>query len=97
MRRRAFIAGLGSAAAGPLLVRAQQPALPVIGFVDAGSAESSAGYVTAFRKALGETGYVEGQNVTVEYHWLETWRARERDSVANDPLAINSGDCVSPT
>ena len=51
--------------------RAQRPALLVIGFVDAGSAEASAGYVAAFRKGLGETGYVEEQNVTVEYHWLE--------------------------
>ena len=45
--------------------------MPVIGFVNAGSADASAGYVAAFRKGLGETGYVEGQNVTVEYHWLE--------------------------
>jgi putative ABC transport system substrate-binding protein len=45
--------------------------MPVIGFVNAGSAEASAGYVAAFLKGLGETGYVEGQNATVEYHWLE--------------------------
>jgi putative ABC transport system substrate-binding protein len=71
MRRREFIAGLGSTAAWPVVARAQQAAMPVVGFVDAGSAESSAGYVAAFRKGLGETAYVEGQNVTVEYHWLE--------------------------
>jgi ABC-type uncharacterized transport system substrate-binding protein len=47
------------------------PAMPVIGFVNAGSEEASASYVAAFRKGLAETGYVEGQNVTVEYHWLE--------------------------
>jgi putative ABC transport system substrate-binding protein len=72
MRRRDFIAGLGSAAAWPLAARAQQPAVPVIGFVDTVSTDASAGRVTAFRKRLGESGYVEGQNVTVEYHWLES-------------------------
>jgi putative ABC transport system substrate-binding protein len=73
MRRREFIAGLGSAAAWPLVARAQQPTVPVIGFVEAGSADAFAqgGYLAAFRQGLGETGYVEGQNVTVEYHWLE--------------------------
>jgi putative ABC transport system substrate-binding protein len=54
-----------------MVVRAQQPTIPMIGFVSASSADASAGYVAAFRKGLGETGYVEGQNVTVEYHWLE--------------------------
>jgi putative ABC transport system substrate-binding protein len=71
MRRREFIAGVGSLAAWPVVARAQQPALPVIGFVYIGSADASAGWVAAFRKGLGETGYVEDQNVTVEYHWLE--------------------------
>ena len=71
IRRREFIAGLGSAAAWPLVARAQQAPMPVIGFVDAGSADAGAGFVAAFRKGLGETGYVEGQNVMVEYHYLE--------------------------
>jgi putative tryptophan/tyrosine transport system substrate-binding protein len=72
MRRREFI-GLvgGTAASWPLAARAQQPALPVVGFVRVGSPDSSARYVAAFRKGLAETGYVEGQNVAVEYHWLE--------------------------
>jgi putative ABC transport system substrate-binding protein len=71
VKRREFIAGLGSAAAWPVVARAQQPAIPVIGFVAGGSAGASAHHVTAFRQGLGETGYVENQNVTIEYHWLE--------------------------
>jgi putative ABC transport system substrate-binding protein len=69
MRRREFIAGLGSAAAWPVVARAQQPAMPVIGFVNSGSAGNL--NLAEFRRGLGETGYVEGQNVRVEYHWLE--------------------------
>ena len=72
MRRREFIAGLGGAAVWPLAAaRAQQPAMPVVGFLRAGSAVDDERTVAAFRRGLGETGYVEGQNVAVEYHWLE--------------------------
>src|ERR1700719_2794053 len=72
MRRREFIAGFaGTAAAWPFAARAQQPALPVIGFIGFGSAEASASDTAALRKGLNEAGYVEGRNVTVEYHWLE--------------------------
>jgi putative ABC transport system substrate-binding protein len=69
--RRRLIAGLGGTTFGwPLAARAQQPAMPLVGFFGNGSAETSATGVTAFRKGLRETGYVEGQNVTVEYQWL---------------------------
>jgi putative ABC transport system substrate-binding protein len=72
MQRRQFIALLGSAAATwPLAARAQQSTLPVVAFVREGSADGSARFAATFRKGLNETGYVEGQNVTVEYHWLE--------------------------
>jgi putative tryptophan/tyrosine transport system substrate-binding protein len=69
IRRRDIITLLGSAAAWPLAARAQQPAMPVVGFVQGGS--PVARHVAAFRKGLSEVGYVEGQNVAVEYHWLE--------------------------
>ena len=72
MRRRDFIKVIaGSAAAWPLTAPAQQPAVPVVAFVRDGSPEANARYVAAFRKGLNESGYVEGQNVTIEYHWLE--------------------------
>jgi putative tryptophan/tyrosine transport system substrate-binding protein len=72
MQRREFITLLGGAAASwPFASRAQQPVLPVVGFVRDGSAASSARFVDTFRKGISETGYIEGQNVTVEYHWLE--------------------------
>jgi putative tryptophan/tyrosine transport system substrate-binding protein len=70
--RRKFLATLGGAGvAWPVAARAQQPAVPIVGFVTGRSPEESARLGAAFRKGLNQTGYVDGQNVMVEYHWLE--------------------------
>jgi putative tryptophan/tyrosine transport system substrate-binding protein len=71
MNRRDFISLLGAAVAWPLAARAQQPGVPVIAFINARSAESGTRQAAAFRQGLAETGYVEGQSVAVEYHWLD--------------------------
>ena len=79
--RRTFIAGLGSAAAWPVVARAQQAAVPVVGFISSWSPNNAAPIMAPFRQGLAELGYVDSNNVAIEYRWAEGHGERARVQV----------------
>ena len=83
IKRREFITLLGGAAALPLAARAQQQATPTIGFLTLGTQEGAVDFITAFRKGLSESGFVEGRNVAVEYQFARNESARLKEWAAD--------------
>ena len=95
MRRREFIGLLGGAAALPFAARAQSPAMPLIGFLHAGSPDENAKRLDAFRKGLAAAGFVEGQNVAIEYRWA-SGRTQELAAMAADLISKSVVLIVTP-
>src|SRR2546426_9120257 len=98
LRRREVIALLGSAATWPLTARAQQPAMPVIGYVNSGTLAANTNNVAAFRQSLKEAGFVEGQNVAIEFRWGENQFDRLPALLAdliNRPVSVIVGNTLS--
>ena len=95
MRRREFITLLGGAAAWPLAARAQQPAIPVIGYLSVGSPESDASRLTGLRRGLNQTGYVEGRSLVIEYRWAGN-QADRLQALAADLVQLRGGrNCLT--
>ena len=110
LRRRDFIAGLGGAAAWPLVAKAQQRAMPVVGWLSTRNSETDAYVLPAFRRGLNKQGYVEGRNVTIEYRWSDTQNDRlpalaadlvRRQvavfAIAGSPLAVRAIQAITTT
>src|SRR5436309_13299725 len=96
LRRRQFITLIGGAAAAwPLAALAQQPAMPVIGYLNNGSPESDVPRLTGLRRGLSQTGYIEGRNLVIEYRWAGN-QADRLPALAADLVQLRAAVIVSP-